>query len=141
MSKENPMNIKLYNYRIEFQSRGAAHVHGVLWVEFDKKFTIDLDNQLIKSAFQNFRNDCPLTSDEENEIIKYVDAFISCTSDPEEIKPLLRRECGNKDAIANRVATIAKEVNRHRHSKSCRKYGVSCIFHYPKLPSRKTLIT
>ena len=38
MSKENPMNVKLFNYRVEFQARGAAHVHGVLWVDFKKSF-------------------------------------------------------------------------------------------------------
>ena len=34
MAKENPMNIELFNYRIEFQARGVAHCHGILWVNF-----------------------------------------------------------------------------------------------------------
>ena len=36
MSKENPMNTKFFNYRVEFQARGAGHIHGVLWIDFDK---------------------------------------------------------------------------------------------------------
>ena len=32
MSKENPMNTKLYNYRVEFQARGAGNIHGVFLV-------------------------------------------------------------------------------------------------------------
>lgn len=30
MAKDNPMNTALFNYRIEIQARGAAHIHGVL---------------------------------------------------------------------------------------------------------------
>ena len=36
MGKDNPMNVLLYTYRVEFQQRGAAHVHGVLWMTCQK---------------------------------------------------------------------------------------------------------
>ena len=33
MGKKSPMNTKFYHYRVEFQARGAGHIHGVLWVD------------------------------------------------------------------------------------------------------------
>ena len=36
MGRDNPMHILLYTYRVEFQQRGAAHVHGVLWMNMTK---------------------------------------------------------------------------------------------------------
>ena len=33
-----------------------------------------------------------------------------------------------------------KLVQKHSHSKSCRKYGTSCRFGFPKLPSKYTMI-
>ena len=35
---------------------------------------------------------------------------------------------------------IVKQVQKHNHSKSCTKYGTSCRFGFPKLPSKETLI-
>ena len=32
LGKNNPMNIKNYTYKVEFQDRGAGHIHGVLWI-------------------------------------------------------------------------------------------------------------
>ena len=36
MSKSNPMAVKYYSTKVEFQGRGAAHNHGVLWVDIDR---------------------------------------------------------------------------------------------------------
>ena len=36
LGKNNPMQSTFYNYRVEFQLRGAPHVHGVLWVDYNK---------------------------------------------------------------------------------------------------------
>ena len=36
MSKGNPMSIKYHSYKVEFALRGAGHIHGVLWVDWDK---------------------------------------------------------------------------------------------------------
>ena len=83
MSKDNPMNTKLYNYRVEFQARGAGHIHGVLWVDFDKNLPNDLDNNVIKSVFNKFRHDDNLLPEEEEEVVKYIDTFVTCTSDKE----------------------------------------------------------
>ena len=31
--KNNPMKVKHLSYRVEFQGRGAAHIHGTLWLD------------------------------------------------------------------------------------------------------------
>ena len=36
MNKESPFSVKYYNYRVEFQLRGAAHIHGTIWIDADK---------------------------------------------------------------------------------------------------------
>ena len=36
MNNMNGMYVKFYNYRVEFQMRGAGHIHGVLWVDLDE---------------------------------------------------------------------------------------------------------
>ena len=33
MGKHSPMKVQFYNYRVEFQLRGAGHIHGVLWCD------------------------------------------------------------------------------------------------------------
>merc|ERR1711888_467551 len=36
MGKNNPMHVKHISYRVEFQGRGAAHVHGTLWLDINE---------------------------------------------------------------------------------------------------------
>ena len=33
MGKNSPMCVEFYNYRVEFQMRGAGHIHGILWTD------------------------------------------------------------------------------------------------------------
>ena len=58
MSKSNPMKVKYHSYKVEFALRGAAHVHGVLWIDWENfdampKEIVDL----IKSALQKIKNE------------------------------------------------------------------------------------
>ena len=39
------------------------------------------------------------------------------------------------------LRSIVSEVQRHKHTKSCRKYTGSCRYGFPKLPSPKTFMT
>ena len=39
------------------------------------------------------------------------------------------------------LRSIVGQVQRHKHTKSCRKYSGSCRFGFPKLPSPKTFMT
>ena len=36
MGRNNEMNVKYISYRVEFQGRGAAHIHGTLWLDLQK---------------------------------------------------------------------------------------------------------
>ena len=35
---------------------------------------------------------------------------------------------------------VVSEVQKHHHTKSCRKYNGQCRYGFPKLPSRKTIL-
>ena len=118
----NPMNITYYNYRIEFQMRGAAHVHGVLWVDMQKleneKEFEGLNNTMMKIK----RNEILESESDTMPLVNFVDKFISVSlKDPE-------------------TRETVREVNTHHHTKSCRKYHSTCRFSFPKYPSKKTLI-
>ena len=116
-------------------------IYRVLWLDFEKTFPHNLDGQVLKSVFQKFKNDENLEEAEEQEVIKFIDTFVTCTLDKEKAKKLLIRECGDKDAIAAKAVEIARTVNKHRHNKSCRKYNTKCRFNYPKFPSVRTMLT
>ena len=45
MGRNNPMHVKYYTYKVEFQERGAGHIHGSLWLDLD--------------AIQNMMRDTP----------------------------------------------------------------------------------
>ena len=120
MGQNQPMNVGVYNYRVEFQLRGAPHVHGVLWVklpEMEKQFPG------ITKAFSALYQDEELTDEHKTTIVNFVDTFTVCSLTDET------------------VSHIVKEVQIHNHSKSCRKKNPkSCRFGYPKFPSDRTII-
>ena len=86
MSKGGDMCVEYYNYRVEFQLRGAGHIHGVLWVDLDnfiehqsRKDDYYSSFTGLKKAFLSVNNeedpsltDCQMLQD-------YADMFISCT--------------------------------------------------------------
>ncbi|XP_071965922.1 uncharacterized protein [Antedon mediterranea] len=95
-----------YFYRIEFQMRGSPHVHMLVWVENAPIFGTDKDN----------------------EVINFVDKYISCAVPCETVDPELNE--------------IVKSVQIHskRHSKSCKKKGTNCRFNFPRQPSGNTFV-
>ena len=66
LCKGNPMTIKYYSYKIEFALRGASHVHGVLWVDWNK---LDIfpkeDIDKLNDAFKKIKDDIRLGDDEK----------------------------------------------------------------------------
>ena len=46
----------------------------------------------------------------------------------------------NEDVVGEDVSQIVCEVNKHLHTKACRKHGTQCRFNFPKYPSTKTII-
>ena len=43
------MNVQYYTYKVEFQERGAGHIHGTLWLNLNKleKLTRSINGDLI----------------------------------------------------------------------------------------------
>ena len=87
-------------YRVEFQQRGSPHIHGLFW---------------IKNA-PEYGRDC------DEDIIKFVDSYISCKADSDDLGELVN-------------------LQRHKHSKTCKKKGRAiCRFNFPSPPMPRTMI-
>ena len=88
MGMNNPMKIKYISYRVEFQGRGAAHIHGTLWlnikeIELSPKFHADdIRPGTLSGAFRKFRDDVKLTETEKKAIAKFTDMFVTCSLNP-----------------------------------------------------------
>ena len=117
--KNSPMKASDYQYRIEFQSRGAGHTHGVLWLDLKK---LDSDFPGIKDIFDNIDDQKNFDETQMATICGFIESFISCSLQDEN------------------VSHIVKEVQIHNHSKTCRKYGTKCRFGFPKFPSERTIV-
>ena len=113
------MKIKFFNYRVEFQARGAGHIHGVLWMDIEE---IDKTFPGLKDIMYSLRNNEHLNVNQLAVLEKFVDTFVSCSlKDPN-------------------VKNIAKEVQVHKHTKTCKKKGTVCRFGFPRFPSKQTII-
>ncbi|XP_071965644.1 uncharacterized protein [Antedon mediterranea] len=95
-----------YFYRIEFQMRGSPHVHMLVWVENAPIFGTDKDN----------------------EVINFVDKYISCAV-----------PCETVDRELNEIVKSV-QIHSKRHSKSCKKKGTNCRFNFPRQPSGNTFV-
>ena len=119
MGNNSPMHVQFYHYRVEFQKRGAAHIHGVLWADFE-----ELEKQFpgLQGVMIKLRTSEHLSKKEAELTATFVDAFVTCSLD---IKDLTE---------------IVEEVQKHTHSLSCKKYGQQCRFGFPRFPSERTII-
>ena len=145
MGKNNPMSVKYYTYKIEFQDRGAGHAHGTLWLNLDKIETLiknqdgtlrsktDNDDkekkgpfQGLKRAFKKFRDNEILDETDINSIRRFIDEFTTVSI--------------HENTVGKDVAEIAQEVNKHHHTKTCRKHDTTCRFKYPRFPAPYTII-
>ena len=89
-----------YFYRVEFQQRGSPHIHMLVWVE----------------------NAPTLETKSEEEIIEFVDQYLTCSSDNEKTENLVN-------------------LQSHKHSRTCRKKGKPiCRFGFPLPPLPKTML-
>ena len=50
MGANNPMHVKNYTYKVEFQDRGAGHIHGTLWLRLDKIENTKLESEGAKQS-------------------------------------------------------------------------------------------
>ena len=114
MSKGNPMQIKYYSYKVEFALRGAGHIHGILWVDWSKfKDREGLNKQDIVDALKKIQNEEILKPQDKISLARFADLFITCSL---------------KD---NETKEIVEEVQKHHHTRACRKYGSKCRFYFP----------
>lgn len=132
MGPGNPMHIVLYTYRVEFQKRGHAHVHGCLWMDID---AMEKSFPGLKAAFQSLRYSKPLmqagASDDPKEqqvqaLVSWIDSFISCSL--------------YKARVGEVAMQRAKEVQVHGHTARCHKKGPDCGFLFPRFPSTRTIL-
>ena len=78
------MKIKHMSYRVEFQGRGAAHIHGTLWldiklIEKSPPFKQNVNGKrvrILSEAFKKFRDGVELNEEEKYAICKLTDLFI-----------------------------------------------------------------
>jgi hypothetical protein len=119
MNPGNPMSIILYTYRVEFQKRGHAHVHGCLWMDISK---MDKKFPGLKDAFQSLRHSKPLKQvpfateisslKQVDTLVSWIDNFITCSL--------------NKARVGEVAVQRAKEVQTHGHTQRCHKKGPDC---------------
>ena len=133
----NPMNVKNLSYKVEFQGRGAGHIHGVLWADMLKIQKGQDSNgpefKHLAEAFRKLRENEPLEDDECSDLEMYVDKFVTCALNPDKLESM-----GCSDGAA--LVRLAEEVQQHRHTRTCNKYDTKCRFHKPTFPLKKTTV-
>ena len=125
LSKGSPLTLNHYNYRIEFQMRGAPHAHGTIWMNW-AQFK-GLPKETVRSIVQGLnliKAGEKLEEHHQESLEQFADLFVSVSlKDPS-------------------TSSIVKVVNVHTHTKkSCQKYGTTCRFHFPRPPIYKTTIS
>ena len=117
---------------MEFQGRGAAHIHGTLWLDIKE---IEKDMQTagnLNNAFLNLRHDTPLSEEEKSAISKFTDRYITCTPNPNIV---------HKDPqVGARIIEKVKAVNCHRCTGPCSKFGDRCKYGFPRFPLKETIV-
>ena len=144
MGKNNPMHVKHFTYKVEFQDRGAGHIHGTLWLRLDKieKLVKEVDGTLreraesdtddkaifkeLSKAFRKFRHDGRLNEKEELAVKHFIDEYTTVSN--------------HEKTVGREVSKIVQEVNKHHHTKTCRKHDTTCRFKYPRYPAPETII-
>merc|ERR1711893_155838 len=82
----------------------------------------DNEKQHLRKAYENLMKDILPTEEEESAVVQYVDHFVTCSLQ----EPISR--------------DIALQVNNHRHSHTCRRYGGVCRFDFPRWPCLYTIL-
>ena len=172
LGQNNPMAIEHWSDKMEFQGRGAAHIHGVAWCnlqevakelnkedrdddsdeEFEKdNFEQDVDlckngededddsKSFLEKAFEKLRIDEKLNKKEEKALIAFADKFVTCTLNPDTAAKMMNETASASEGLT--IVKIAKETQRHHHTKTCKKHSPDCRFGMPRYPMWKTIIT
>ena len=122
----NPMSVKHISYRVEFQGRGAAHIHGTIWLnlrKIEKLPQFEKNGKHLTDAFRKLRDDSELNEAEKDAIAILTDEFVTCSLNPA--------------TVGNKAVEIALEVNCHRCTKKCEG---KCKYGFPRFPLKETLV-
>ena len=124
MNKGSPLRIKYYSYKVEFALRGAPHIHGVLWMDWDNFTALESNKvKLLVKAFEKIKDDVNLDKSDKDVLAEFADLSISCSL---------------KD---HKTKKIVEEVQMHNHTRACRKHSTNCRFSFPRYPSLHTIIS
>ena len=93
----------------------------------------------LTSTFRKFQTRESLLPHEEKAIINFVNRFTTCTLNPASIAGMTRDKTLKEQSL--KVVNIVKCANIHHHTKTCRKYDITCRFKFGKFPIWKTLIS
>ena len=75
----------------------------------------------LKSVMKKLNNaDENVTNEDLAIVTRFIDIFSTVSLHP--------------GIVGTTVAGIVREVNQHKHTKTCRKYLTKCRFKFPKLP-------
>ena len=132
MGKNNPMKVKHISYRVEFQGRGAAHIHGTLWLnmkELEKSSPLRNEKGHISEAFKKLREDVKLSEEEKEAVATFTDMFITCSLNPDTVHE-------EKD-LGLQIVQIASTVNCHHCTNPCKNYSEKCKYGFPRFPLKK----
>ena len=112
--------------KISLSGRGAAHIHGVLWLDLKAIKVEGANNFVLQDAYRKLRKSEGLESYERAALEKFTDAFVTCT------------RCVT--VAGEEAVRIAEEVNWHSHSNSCKKGGRrTCRWKFPRFPLARTI--
>merc|ERR1711983_255410 len=84
------MKAEYYHYRVEFQLRGAGHIHGVLWLDLPELEKSKKEYAGLQSIMAKLRNSCSLNQKERETLAHFVDDFVSCSLKEESLEKTVR---------------------------------------------------
>ena len=73
----------------------------------------------LEAACRKLRKYQPLSKDEENALIDFVDRTVTCTLNPDLAAKMIDVSKTREDGL--KIIKIVKDVQVHHHTKSCRK--------------------
>ena len=127
LDKQNPMSVKYYSTKVEFQGRGAGHNHGVLWLDLEKmEYYVenqngqwcDLDTILSKSFA-------------ENNAKTYIKKMLNCIckNKVEDIENMWsKKKIQDLFRVILGVENEKQDLNYHDFLKKFPLYGISSAF-------------
>ena len=127
--KSQSYHVSTYFYRIEFQQRGAPHVHSLLWLQNEKNedapnfWVGEEEENLVLDEEQSEQKESSDINKRVEEMEKFADCLISTSPDEihcdeHENNPISKEDqCGNCLTLQEKV----KKYQTHGHTFTCAK--------------------